>query len=156
MERFVFFLHRNCMKLRDVCYYLLKKSTLGVRAIVLNEHNQILLVKHTYQPGWYLPGGGVERGEAFATAIIRELQEEAGVIVAQEPELFGIYLNLSRGVSDYPVLYIVKEYSLVPSNSPEIKEKGWFDYSQLPKDTTPATMARLKEYFQHLPADLNW
>ncbi|MEM9842987.1 MAG: NUDIX domain-containing protein, partial [Pseudomonadota bacterium] len=36
--------------------------TLGVRAIVENAEGQVLLVRHTYTPGLYLPGGGVERG----------------------------------------------------------------------------------------------
>ena len=37
--------------------------TLGVRGLVTNEAGEVLLIKHTYLAGWYLPGGGVERGE---------------------------------------------------------------------------------------------
>ena len=35
--------------------------TLGVRAACFNADGQIFLVRHTYVPGWYMPGGGVER-----------------------------------------------------------------------------------------------
>ena len=37
--------------------------TFGVRAAVIDAENRIFLVKHTYVPGWYLPGGGVDPGE---------------------------------------------------------------------------------------------
>lgn len=52
-----------------------------VRAVVLNERDEVLLVRpHGYRDGeWTLAGGGVEDGESPVEAMRRELAEELGV-----------------------------------------------------------------------------
>ena len=52
-----------------------------VRALVLNENDEVLLVRpHGYRDGeWTLAGGGVEEGESPVEAMRRELAEELGV-----------------------------------------------------------------------------
>ena len=53
--------------------------TIGVRAVVIDDEGRVFLVKHSYVTGWYLPGGGVEIGEALGTALARELLEEGSI-----------------------------------------------------------------------------
>ncbi len=57
--------------------------TLGVRAVVTDQAGRVLLVKHTYLPGWWLPGGGVDRSETTHAAVVRELLEEAGLVARE-------------------------------------------------------------------------
>lgn len=52
-------------KLNLVRNFIFRPLTLGVRAIVLNDAGELLLVKHTYLNGWYLPGGRVDKGETL-------------------------------------------------------------------------------------------
>jgi len=58
-----------------------------VRALVLNENGEVLLVRpHEYREGqWTLAGGGVEDGESPVETMRRELAEDLGV--GQEAEL---------------------------------------------------------------------
>lgn len=58
-----------------------------VRAVVLNENGEVLLVRpHGYREGeWTLAGGGVEQGESPVEAMCRELAEELGVELETDP-----------------------------------------------------------------------
>lgn len=133
---------------------LLGMVTLGPRAIILNKDNQILLVKHTYQEQWYLPGGGLQKGESVKAALLRELKEEVGLTANEEPRLFAIYFHTYLGVCDYPIIYVIKNPTLTPCHSPEIEQIGWFAYHDLPAMISPGTKRRLDEYFtQSLPAE---
>lgn len=53
--------------------------TIGASAIVLNELNEILLVKERGTTGFKLPGGYIEAGEKIQHSIQREIFEETGI-----------------------------------------------------------------------------
>src|SRR5260221_5321459 len=73
---------RFLLLLMQPWFRLRRGMTLGVRAAVFDEAGRIFLVRHSYAPGWPLPGGGVERGETIYDAVSREVQEEGGIVVA--------------------------------------------------------------------------
>lgn len=58
-----------------------------VRVVVLDSEDKVLLF-HARDPTypelgtwWELPGGGIEAGETYAHAAVRELREEAGISI---------------------------------------------------------------------------
>jgi ADP-ribose pyrophosphatase YjhB (NUDIX family) len=121
--------------------------TLGVRAILLKE-DRVLLVRHSYLPGWYLPGGGVEAGETVADALRREIAEEAGASLTGPAELFGIYRNKEASSRDHVALFVCREWDFIdapPRRSWEIVAAEMFPLGDLPEETTTATRFRIAE-----------
>ena len=53
----------------------------GVRVIVIDDENRILMVKQKHQERtlWTVPGGQIEEGEDSRCAGIREVLEETGL-----------------------------------------------------------------------------
>jgi 8-oxo-dGTP pyrophosphatase MutT (NUDIX family) len=122
--------------------------TLGVRGAAFDEQGRVFLIRHSYVPGWYLPGGGVEPGETAEAALSRELMEEGGIGFDRAPELFGIYLNRSVSVRDHVVVYICRGCRQVRSPrlpNLEIVEAGFYATESLPEGTTAGTRRRLRE-----------
>ena len=66
----------------------------GVRVIVFDEHNRILMVKqeHPERTVWMVPGGGIEEGENSAQAAVREVREETGL----EVEILGLIWHVEE------------------------------------------------------------
>ena len=53
----------------------------GVGIVVLNEKNKIFLAKRIDNPknNWQMPQGGVDKGENYLSAALRELEEETSI-----------------------------------------------------------------------------
>ena len=51
---------------------------------IINENNEVLMVKAGYKDHWTLPSGIVEEAESPKSAAIRETLEETGLIVPDE------------------------------------------------------------------------
>ncbi|MXN63301.1 NUDIX domain-containing protein [Stappia sp. GBMRC 2046] len=133
--------------------------TLGVRLAVHDEQGRILLVRHTYLPGWYMPGGGVDLGETAADAGKRELREEAGLEATAPLDLFALYHNRMGGRRDHVALFTVsafKETQKAFRPNLEIAEVGFFDIAKLPENITPSTLRRLDELSGKAPVSDIW
>jgi ADP-ribose pyrophosphatase YjhB (NUDIX family) len=131
-------------KLYRLQWFFTRPIVIGVR-IMLLKGTQVLLVRHTYIAGWYLPGGGVKRGETVEEAARREAQEEVGAHM-KALELRGVYSNFNDHKNDHNLLFLCKDFTLSGKPDREIAEVRFFPLSALPENLWPGHRLRLQEY----------
>ena len=70
---------RGVHRLRVQWWRIRKPRIEGCRVLAIDAAGRVLLVRHSYVPGvWMPPGGGVREGEDPFAAAVRELREETG------------------------------------------------------------------------------
>lgn len=134
-------------KIYRLSWKITQPQTVGVRAILI-KNNKILLVKHTYSDQWFLPGGGLKKGEKLENAIKRELNEELGVEV-NEINLHGAYQNFYEGKRDYIIVFKTENFEIFPKKDQEIEQYEFFDFLNIPEKTSPGTRKRIKELLEN-------
>ncbi len=131
--------------------------TLGVRVVATDADGRVLLVKHTYLAGWWLPGGGVDRGETTQDAAVRELRDETGLTATVPARLISVHSNERFFRGEHVLVYGVDAYEVGERTSHgEIAEIGWFDPHALPQDAHRSTRDRLGEIFGAETASHQW
>ncbi len=151
MRRTLYRLYRMWGRIRPA------RLTMGVRGLVIDGEGRICLVRHTYREGWFLPGGGVKVGESLVEAMSRELREETGIELPETPQrVHGVYSSFSEHKSDHVVVFVVQDWEVGPTTSPEIAEVGWFAPDELPQGTSAATTRRIKEHVTGVPPGHRW
>jgi len=124
--------------------FIFRPKLLGVR-VMLIQNGQVLLVRHTYLPGWFLPGGGVNRGETLDEAARREAREEVGAEMGAL-KMVGAYTNFEGFKSDHNILFLCTDFDLRGQPDREIAEVRSFPLDNLPDNVWPGHRLRLEEY----------
>lgn len=119
-------------------------AVLGVAGMVFDQRGQVLLVRHSYNPGWRLPGGGADRGEPPKLAVMRELAEEVG-LSGGNCEFHGLYVSRAGWVTQVVALYRIRGATVNFTPNLEIREICFADPKAPPPGCSPATGRRLEE-----------
>jgi len=129
---------------------LAKPITVGVRLLMIQEE-RVFLVKHTYDGGWHMPGGGMKRDETLEEAVRREAAEETGAVL-HDLRLFGAYSGFYQGKSDHVVVFVATDFTLTgPVDRGEIEQASFFPLQSLPAVASVGTKQRVAEYLQNCP-----
>ena len=137
---------------------LKRRMVIGSR-LVLIDGDRVLLLRHTYMPGWHFPGGGVEPGETAAEGAFREGMEETGLAAQAPLTLLGFYLKQNEATNrDYVAVYVSRSHRREREFKPggEIAEMGWFPMASLPAEVDPGTARRIAEITDGLVAADRW
>ncbi|GAA1647520.1 NUDIX hydrolase [Actinoplanes couchii] len=111
----------------------------GVIAVVLDDHDRVLMVRRSDTGEWALTTGCLEPGEQPAAGAIREVEEETGLDVTVERVLSVEALDLSKAPNGDQVYWmaigvlcrVIGGEARV--NDDESVEVGWF----APEDVPP-------------------
>ncbi|TCD15521.1 NUDIX domain-containing protein [Oricola cellulosilytica] len=135
-----------------------RPMTLGVRALAFDDEGRVLLVRHTYVPGWHLPGGGVETGHTVTETLAKELHEEANVILAAPPRLVSVHLNDRVTRRDHVVVFRCDQVTQTAPKQRdlEIIEAEFFPVDGLPPEITRSSRNRIDESLGLAPPDPYW
>lgn len=151
----LFYFYKIIYFFKRILFRTFNLKTLGVRALIIKD-DQVLLVRHTYLKGWYLPGGGVDHSESPIQGIIREVREEVGGMVIEPIRLLAVYYNDKLGWDDYVLLYEVKLSYQQGQHDHEIAEVRWFNIHHLPEEISSSTRKRIDEHLFNLPRVDHW
>ena len=128
----------------------------GVGIIVLNNENKLFVAKRIDNPKnyWQMPQGGINKGEDFYTAALRELKEETSIIsvkLVKEIEgsftyilpdhLIGIiWKGRFKGQKQkwFVMRFIGNETEInIKTKHPEFLDWKWIDLKDLTKIAVP-------------------
>jgi len=128
------------------------KTGRGVGVLILNDNNEVLLVKRN-EPGrritWALPGGKVDKEESFREALDREVMEELGVEVESAKAFCGLPDILEGRIFEticYKTKVKGKPKNMIPDELEKIK---WFSLDKLPEIDYPPSRDALRIYIKN-------
>lgn len=106
----------------------------GALVIVRRPNGDVLLVRQSYRPDWFLPGGLLQRGETPLQAAARELAEEVGLAPPRVTGPLATFVDAQiRTVTVFCEATV--DDSMAESAAPasrEILQTGWFAPDALP------------------------
>lgn len=112
--------------------------TLGVGAVVINEKNEILVIKEKlYSTAFKLPGGHIDDTEMISQACIREVYEETGIEVEFESivSISHLYPHQFHKSNLY-IVCLAKplSFKIDIKDTQEIVEAKWLDLDEYLND----------------------
>ncbi|HNK64243.1 MAG TPA: NUDIX domain-containing protein [Anaerolineales bacterium] len=126
--------------------FLFRPIRVGVRAMMV-ENESVWLVRHTYLPGWFMPGGGVKKWETLDEAARREAHEETGAELGKV-DLMGVYTSYIQWKTDHTSVFLCKDFKFTGESDAEIAEMRLFHLNALPEDTYSLHRNLLEKYGQ--------
>lgn len=125
------------------------KFSVGMVAFVI-KNNEILLLKHSYQNSWGLPGGWMQKGEELTQTMEREIQEELNIL-AKVVDIFEIKSVLKRPIIDVAVVchYVSGK---IKEDQVEVEKATFFPIDALPDNIISTHRPYLERYLKHFKA----
>ena len=123
----------------------------GAFAVIFDEQRRVLLCHRRDMDAWNLPGGGIEPGESPWDAAIREVREEVCLDVAVL-RLTGVYWKPET--QDLVFNFECRVVGGTAALSDEADDIGYFALDELPPNTAPYQVERIRDALADSPTAL--
>lgn len=117
--------------------------------------DKVLLVRETTDGLWTLPGGWADIGDSAGEAVVKEVEQEAGLIV--EPFKLAALIDRTKHPHPphpnhiYKIMFLCRELGGELRGSIETSEVGFFGLDELPPLSVDRTLeAQIRLMYEHL------
>lgn len=126
-------LYKWVYPLAKLYWFLVRPKTAGALCVIECE-GEILLIKNTYGDHSYsFPGGGVKTKEIPSEAVVREVQEEVGLMIINV-EAMGSFLYTRQYKRDTIYIFSARVvHKDIAIEKDEILEARWFSSAEIPE-----------------------
>ncbi|WP_245744180.1 NUDIX hydrolase [Lentzea fradiae] len=118
---------------------------MSVAGVVVNDADDVLVVRRRDNGHWEPPGGVLEPGETFEEGTRREVLEETGAEVRVD-RLTGVYQNLTRGV--VALVFRCTLLSEPCRETDEAAEVRWMTLGEVREAMAPVFAVRVADAFE--------
>lgn len=129
--------------LMKVRWFITRPATRGASAFCYTPSGRLILVRTYYEKGWNLPSGGLANDEDAASAILRELREEIGMVSYSTIEPLATMHHRPNYKRDSEEIFLVRDVSYQVGFNLEVEMIGEFDMRSLPHKVSSELRSRV-------------
>lgn len=112
-------------------------NPVAATAAFIQNNGEYLLIKRAREPqkGWWdLPGGFIEYDEKADESLLREIEEETGLVNLKIEDFLGGFPGNYAGIQKVlDLVFVIKSYSREVRLSGENNEYKWVELSDIPE-----------------------
>ena len=104
-----------------------------VNVVVTNAAGDVLLIRHSDNQNWAVPGGSIDLGESMMQAAVRETKEETGIDceitglagISTDPKHVILYTSNGEVLQEFSIVLTARATGGAPTRSTESSEVRW-------------------------------
>ncbi|MGW5689360.1 NUDIX hydrolase [Nonomuraea sp. NPDC003754] len=120
--------------------------SVSVAGVIIDDLGRALLIQRRDNGHWEAPGGVLELDEDITTGLVREVEEETGILV-DPVALTGVYKNMARGV--VALVFRCKAIGGQLAKTKEAQAFRWVDADEVRVLASEAFAVRVLDAMEH-------
>ncbi len=130
----------------------------SVNVVVVNDADEILMIRRTDNDNWAVPGGAIDLGESVAQAAVRETLEESGIKcsitgiigIYSDPKHVILYTSNGEARQEFSIVLTARPLSGQPTPSSKSSEVRWVPVAEVHDYTMDRSMRiRINDYLNN-------